>query len=284
MKILHKIRANIRLCVQIVFAALTNGYLIGFMEGKIYQGPSKKFCVPGLNCYSCPGAVASCPIGSLQAVLGSNNYKFSFYIIGFLMIVGSLFGRFICGWLCPFGLVQDLLYKIPFVKKIKKVPFDKQLRYLKYVIFAVFVVILPLTLTDIAGNGMPWFCKTICPSGTLLGGLPLVAMNPGLRSAIGFLFSWKVMVLILILVLSAMIYRPFCKYLCPLGAFYGVFNKFSLYRFEVDKEKCNQCGACSRKCGMDIKVYEQPNSPECIRCGACLKACPKQAIHRVGQK
>lgn len=126
MKILHKIRANIRLCVQIVFAALTNGYLIGFMEGKIYQGPSKKFCVPGLNCYSCPGAVASCPIGSLQAVLGSNNYKFSFYIIGFLMIVGSLFGRFICGWLCPFGLVQDLLYKIPFVKKIKKVPFDKQ--------------------------------------------------------------------------------------------------------------------------------------------------------------
>ena len=102
---IKKQRKHLRLWVQVLFTALTNGYVIGFTEGKIYRGTSKKLCVPGLNCYSCPGAVGSCPIGSLQAVLGSKNYKFSFYVIGFLMIFGSLMGRFVCGWLCPFGLV-----------------------------------------------------------------------------------------------------------------------------------------------------------------------------------
>lgn len=281
MEFIGKMQRNIRLIVQVVFTALTNGYVLGFAKGKIYQGESKKICVPGLNCYSCPGAIGSCPIGSLQAVIGSKNYKFSFYVIGFLMIVGATLGRFVCGWLCPFGLVQDLLYQIPFVKKIKRVPFDRQLRYLKYVIFAVFVVGMPLLLTGYAGYGNPWFCKLICPSGTLLGGIPLVAKNPGLQKTIGLLFGWKVTVLVLVVVLSMMIYRPFCKYLCPLGAVYGVFNKFSLYRYEIDKEKCTKCGLCAKKCDMGIKVYEQPNSAECIRCGKCIGSCPKSAIKRI---
>ena len=161
---IKKQRKHLRLWVQVLFTALTNGYVIGFTEGKIYRGTSKKLCVPGLNCYSCPGAIGSCPIGSLQAVLGSKNYKFSFYVIGFLMIFGSLMGRFVCGWLCPFGLVQDLLHKIPFVKKIKKVPFDRYLRYLKYVILVVFVIAMPLLLVGESGYGSPWFCKLICPA------------------------------------------------------------------------------------------------------------------------
>lgn len=279
MKFLSKITSNIRLCVQIAFTALTNGYLLGFMKGKIYQGSTKRLCVPGLNCYSCPGAVGSCPIGSLQAVLGSRDFKFSFYVIGFLMIIGSLMGRFVCGWLCPFGLIQDLLYKIPFVKKIRSLPFDRYLRWLKYIILAVFVIALPLLLTGYSGYGNPWFCKLICPSGTLLGGIPLIATNPSLQKAVGFLFGWKMSILILIIVLSILSYRPFCKYLCPLGAIYGIFNRFSLYRYEVDAHKCNQCGLCHKKCDMDIKVYEKPNSAECIRCGKCIKTCPKGAIH-----
>lgn len=278
MKLLKKLTSDIRLIVQVVFTALTNGYMVGFLEGKIYQGSSKKVCVPGLNCYSCPGAIGSCPIGSLQAVLGSHDFKFSFYVIGFLMIIGSLMGRFVCGFLCPFGLVQDLLYKIP-VKKIKRVPFDRQLRYLKYVILVVFVIGMPLLLTDFTGNGTPWFCKTICPSGTLLAGIPLVSMNSGLQKTIGFLFGWKMGILILVIVASILIYRPFCKYLCPLGAIYGLFNRFSLYRYEVDADRCTKCGLCHRKCNMGVKVYEQPNSPECIRCGECRKVCPTKAIH-----
>ena len=117
-------KKGIRLWVQILFAALTNGYVNGFIQSKIYTGPTKALCVPGLNCYSCPGALGACPIGSLQAVIGSRNYQFSFYIIGFLMAVGALIGRVVCGFLCPFGLVQDLLHKIP-VPKIKKLPGEK---------------------------------------------------------------------------------------------------------------------------------------------------------------
>lgn len=193
------------------------------------------------------------------------------------MIVSSLMGRFVCGFLCPFGLFQDLLYKIPFVKKIKAVPFDKKLRYLKYIILVVFVILLPVLLSN-DGIGKPYFCKLICPSGTLMGGIPLVLTNPSLRRILGILFSWKLFILVSITVLSMMIYRPFCKYLCPLGAIYGIFNKFSLFRYEVDQLKCTKCGACHKNCHMDVKVYEVPNSAECIRCGKCISICPHQAI------
>ena len=98
-KEIRKAKDRMRLWVQIAFTAITNGYLIGFIQGKIYTGPAKNLCVPGLNCYSCPGALGSCPIGSLQAVLGSRDYKFSFYVLGFLLLFGSLLGRFVCGWL-----------------------------------------------------------------------------------------------------------------------------------------------------------------------------------------
>ncbi|QNM07046.1 4Fe-4S binding protein [Qiania dongpingensis] len=267
-----------RLWVQVGFSALTNGYLLGFVKGKIFTGPTKAVCVPGLNCYSCPGALGSCPIGSLQAVLGSRNYKFSFYVIGFLMLIGSLAGRFVCGWLCPFGLIQDLLYKIPFIKKRKNLPGHKVLVWMKYVILAVFVIILPLFAVDIVGQGSPWFCQYICPSGTLTGGIPLVLLNEPLRGAIGWLFQWKMAILLLMIFLSVIVYRPFCKYVCPLGAVYSLFNPIALYRYQVDAEKCTKCGKCQKACKMDIRVWETPNSRECIRCGDCLKSCPHGAI------
>lgn len=132
----------------------------------------KNVCVPGLNCYSCPGARGACPIGSLQAVIGSWNFKMAYYVAGFLIFVGALLGRLVCGFLCPFGLIQDLLNKIPFPKKIRTFRGDKLLRKLKYVIFLVFVILLPMFVVDIMGQGAPYFCKLICPAGTLEGGIP----------------------------------------------------------------------------------------------------------------
>ena len=264
--------------VQLAFTALTNGYAAGFAKGSIYKGPGKFICLPGLNCYSCPGALGSCPLGSLQAVIGSRSYRFSFYIAGFLLLFGALFGRLVCGWLCPFGLVQDLLYKIPFVKKLRRLPGDRWLKYLKYVILAGFVIVLPLTVLDIVGQGQPWFCKYICPSGTLFAGIPLIASNPPLRAALGWLFTWKAAILAALLLLSLLVYRPFCRYLCPLGAIYGLFNPAALYRFRIDKEKCTGCGACQKACKLDIPIHQTPNSPECIRCGDCRRACPHGAI------
>jgi ferredoxin-type protein NapH len=278
MELFRKLRKNCRLAVQICFTALSNGYVNGYLQGTIYKGTGKKICVPGLNCYSCPGALGACPIGSLQAVLNSRQYKFSFYIIGFLMAVGALLGRFVCGWLCPFGLVQDLLHKIPGVKKLRKVPGDRYLRYLKYMVLVLFVIVLPSTIVNIAGGGTPWFCKLICPSGTLMGGIPLTLLNPALRGGLGVLFSWKVWILLLVVIASMKIYRPFCRYLCPLGAVYSFFNPIAIYRFQVDKDTCTGCKACQKACPMELPVYETPNSLECIRCGKCLKACNNHSL------
>lgn len=279
-KLINKIKEKTRLLVQIIVTAVTNGYFYGFATGRIYTGPLKSFCVPGLNCYSCPGALGSCPIGSLQAVLGSRDYKFSFYIVGFLIFFGSLFGRFVCGWLCPFGLVQDLIYKIPFIKKRKNLPGHRVLVWLKYIILVVFVIILPLVGVDFTGQGSPWFCKYICPSGTLMAGIPLVSLNESLKAATGSLFEWKIFLLVALIILALWVYRPFCKYICPLGAIYSVFNPIAFYRYQVNESACTKCGKCQRVCKMDIRVWEKPNSPECIRCGDCIKACPEHAIKR----
>lgn len=264
--------------LQALWALLTNSYLVGFVQGKIYRGKLKNLCVPGLNCYSCPGALGSCPIGSMQAVIGSWNFKFAFYVAGFLVFVGALVGRFVCGWLCPFGLVQDLLHKIPFPKKLKTFRGDKLLRKLKYVVLILFVILLPLFLVDVLGQGAPWFCKLLCPAGTLEGGIPLVLLDKSMRGAVGWLYAWKNVLLAVTIFLSIVIYRPFCKYICPLGAVYSVFNPISVFRYRVDESKCTHCGACAAACKMGVDPTQSANHPECIRCGLCKKVCPTGAI------
>ncbi len=270
--------SKLRLIIQAAFTALSNGYIKGFAHGKIYQGDLKYLCLPGLNCYSCPGALGSCPIGALQSTLSSREYKISLYVFGIISLFAVIFGRFICGFLCPFGLIQDLLFKIPFVKKVRQLKGEKILRCVRFLILTVFVIILPMFVIDITGLGKPWFCKYICPVGTLEGGIPLVLMNESLRSAIGFLFKWKVAILIAILIFSIIIYRPFCRYICPLGAIYGLFNKISFVSYKVDNSKCTKCGVCQKNCKFNIKVYENPNSMDCIRCGQCIEACSVKAI------
>ncbi|MGI6064471.1 4Fe-4S binding protein [Blautia sp.] len=270
--------------VQILWAFLSNSYLAGFSKGRIYQGKLKNLCVPGLNCYSCPGALGSCPVGAMQAVVGSWNFKLAFYVAGFLMFIGALTGRFVCGWLCPFGLIQDLLHKIPFPKKISTFRGDKLLCKLKYVILLVFVILMPMFVVDLLGQGAPYFCKLICPAGTLEGGLPLVLLNKGMRGAIGWLYAWKNVLLVAILFLSVIIYRPFCKYICPLGAVYSLFQPISVFRYRVDQELCTHCGACAKTCKMQVDPVKSPNHPECIRCGQCKKVCPTGALdYNVGK-
>lgn len=268
-----------RRIVQVLWAAATNSYVAGFAEGKIYRGGLKGICVPGLNCYSCPGALAACPLGSLQAVLGSARLTHvTLYVLGFLVLFGALCGRFVCGWLCPFGLIQEWLNKIPFFRKIYTFRGDRTLRWLKYALLAVFVILMPMFLVNPFGNGTPYFCELICPAGTLEGGIPLVALNRDLQAAVGWLYAWKLVILAAVLLASVVIYRPFCKYLCPLGAIYALFNPVAIHRIRIDERQCTNCGACAQSCPMNVDLRSDPNSLECIRCGKCVNACNSGAI------
>ena len=265
-----------RWAIQLTAALAANPFLLNFFGGKLYRGSLKQVCVPGLNCYSCPAAAGACPIGSFQAVVGSSKFSFSYYITGFLILVGVLLGRFICGFLCPFGWLQDLLHKIP-GKKLSTERL-KPLTYLKYAVLFFTVIALPALVVNDVGMGDPFFCKYLCPQGVLEGAIPLSVVDPGIRSALGHLFTGKLMILIGVVVLSVLFYRPFCKWLCPLGAFYALMNKVSLLGIKVDEHRCVSCGACKRVCQMDVDVISSPNHTECIRCGKCINACPTDAV------
>ena len=264
--------------IQAATAVLTNGYLQGFLQGKIYTGKLKTVCVPGLNCYSCPGALGSCPVGAMQAVISGNRHNFSYYIFGILLLFGTLLGRFVCGFLCPFGWIQQLLHRLPLKKLHIPDKIDRPARLLKYGVLVLFVLALPAFAVDAFGLGAPWFCKWICPAGTLEGGVPLVISNQSLRMNLGFTFWWKMGLLALTLLASIVIYRPFCKYICPLGAFYALFNRWSLTRMRLDEESCITCGKCVRSCPMQVDVLKNINGAECIRCGKCATVCPAGAI------
>lgn len=269
---------KIRLTVQLLFTVFTNGYAFGFLNGKIYQGSLKYACVPGLNCYSCPGAIASCPMGALQAVLNQPGYRIPFGVLGVFFLFGSIFGRFVCGWLCPFGLVQDLFYKIPVFSKKKNLPFHSILKYGKYIVLFFLAGIGSMFLFGGFAK-VPAFCKYLCPSGTLFGALPLLGTNELLRSQAGALFFWKLGVLLFLLLLSIKFFRPFCKYLCPLGAVYGWFNRFSLVQIHWEEKRCVSCKACEKACPGALCVKEISKSPECIRCGKCVESCPERCLH-----
>ena len=261
-----------RTFIQAAAAFLQNAHITGFFTGKIYDGAGKNICVPGLNCYSCPGALGACPIGSLQNAVTAWKFKFPCYVLGLMIFFGAAFGRLICGFLCPFGFLQDLLFKVPLPKKLRSFCGDAQLRYMKYAVLLIMVLILPF-----AHKFTPVYCKFLCPSGTL-SGILLSAADSRLRSLFGWIFTWKAIVLTAVVLTSMAVFRPFCKYLCPLGAFYALFNRVSAVRLKVDGEKCVRCGACARVCDMAVNPAATPNHPECIRCGQCVRCCPHEAI------
>jgi len=265
-----------RRLIQIYAALLYNANLKGFVSGRIYEGATKNACVPGLNCYSCPGAVGSCPLGALQNALAESGTRAPTYVLGIIALFGLILGRTICGFLCPVGLGQELLYKIK-TPKLKKNKVTRVLSYFKYVLLIVLVIIVPLVYFA------PGFCEYICPAGTFEGGIGLLShkLHRGLLTILGPLFTWKFMLLVLILVGSIFVIRIFCRFLCPLGAIYGFFSKIALLGVKLDKNKCTDCGLCIGVCKMDTKKV---GDHECIQCGECISVCPSKAISWKGSK
>ena len=270
-----------RRLIQLYTALLFNANLKGYVSGEIFKGATKNACTPGLNCYSCPGAVTACPMGALQNAFAESEKRTPYYIFGILMLYGILLGRWICGWMCPFGLFQDLLHKIK-TPKLKKNRFTRVLSYFKYVVLVLFVVIFPL-IYAIKDFPLPGFCKYICPAGTFGGAIALLINpnNEGMFDMLGPLFTWKFVLMISFIVGSIFIYRVFCRFFCPLGAIYGLFNRFALFGIKLEKKSCINCGKCITTCKMDIKTV---GDHECINCGDCISVCPTNAISWRGSK
>jgi ferredoxin len=281
-----------RAFVQAASAFLTNGYLKGFVTGKIFNGPTKHLCVPTLNCYSCPGALFACPVGAVQVILAGGGgvdptapHTFRekmtgilsgspLYVIGFLMIIGALIGRATCGWVCPFGWLQDLVHKIP----VKKFRAPRFMSYLRYVFLIGMVILMPLFWVDKTGMSGPAFCELACPAGTLEGGILLPLLNHDLRGMLGKLFAFKVTSLVILLVLMAFFARPFCSWICPLGAFLGPFNRISLFKLRFREDECVHCHKCRQVCPSGLDVETEIDTSDCIRCLECANVCPKHLI------
>jgi len=238
--------ARARLITQLSALVVLNIPLIGLHS----------VCAPVFHCHSCPLSAFACPVGVL--VNFSAFRLLPFITIGILGLVGTLGGRLACGWVCPFGLLQDALYKI----KTRKIHLPPQLRYVKYALLLGLVFAIPFFLP-----GRPYTYCNFCPAGTLESAIPWAFM--GISTGFGFSFWLRIGILIGVIVLAIAASRSFCRVLCPLGALFALFNRFSLFRLRLATESCNNCGLCCKTCPVEIDPVRQMNTAECVRCLDC---------------
>ncbi|MBF0197850.1 MAG: 4Fe-4S binding protein [Planctomycetes bacterium] len=258
---------SLRRIVQYLTLLISNCYL-GFVSTKqVYQGSLKSSCVPFLHCHTCPSALFSCPVGIVQHFVTQRSLPYT--LLAYLISVGISVGSMACGWLCPFGLLQDLMYKI----KSVKLSIPHQLSHFRYFILFFLVLLIPLITQE------TWYCK-LCPAGTLEAALPWVLWNPIMplynepvaqNGNLGVLFIVKIGILVALLGAMTASKRVFCRTLCPLGAIFGLFNKISLLSLSVDKANCTSCDDCVTKCPVDLNVSDNPNASTCVRCMKCLE-------------
>jgi ferredoxin-type protein NapH len=250
--------ARRRPTVQIVSALTLNSYFT--------QAFTKGLPCPALNCYACPAAAFACPIGSIQHFIGAQR-KIPLYVLGVVGLIGTLVGRASCGWFCPFGWFQELLYKLP----VRKLRLPNRLNWTRYVVLGILVVAIPLI------TGEQWFCK-LCPAGTLEAGIPMILLYADLRALVGVLYWIKLGILAVFLGWMSVTRRPFCRWVCPLGALWSPLNPVSSFRLQVHQDACTRCNRCQEVCPVDIRIYEGPNASACIRCLACIRECPVDCI------
>ncbi|MBC8205105.1 4Fe-4S binding protein [bacterium] len=243
----------------------TNHYINAIWTKTLYDGPLRSICVPGLNCHSCPFATLACPIGIMQSF--ASNHQFPFYVFGYVALIGILFGRAACGWICPFGWIQDMMFKI----RSRKFGIPKFLKHLRWVSLILLVIILPYI------TGVHWFSK-LCPYGGLIGAIPWALWNPInpafdqpaiLPGEIGFWFWTKMVILAGFLLWMVFATRPFCRTVCPMGLIFSWFNKISFLKLEIPKPQCSGCEKCDDLCPMGLDVTEEIESSNCIKCLDC---------------
>lgn len=222
-------------------------------------------CGPVLHCHSCPLATFACPIGII-AQFGALHI-FPFIAIGLLIVVGGLVGSLICGWVCPFGFLQDLVAKVP----THKYDPPKWAGHLRYVVLIVTVLAVPYFF----GEGHPLFFCRLCPAAALEKWVPDMAGQAIAGQKVIWPNAIKLTVLGLFLVAIFFVKRPWCRILCPLGAVFSLFNRISVFLLRLDPDKCNNCERCNKLCEYDIDPQVSPNDSRCIRCLECTRCGPK---------
>ena len=250
---------RMRLRVQIMAAVAFNLLFIYDLRG---------ICIPALNCWACPIASFACPMGALQNAMPAMRATVlaPIYVLGSIFVACAIMGRSMCGWLCPFGLVQDLLARI----RRHQARMPRWTGYLKYVILIVMGLILPYLTLE------PVFCK-FCPQGALQGGIPQPIIEPMLRPLMGTMWYIKMGILVAFLVGAIFIRRPFCHSFCALGAIFSLFNRMGIAQIRFRRDKCVDCLWCVRACPAGIDPRTDLNGMNCVGCMECAK-CPFDAI------
>jgi polyferredoxin len=230
-------------------------------------------CAPVFHCYSCPLATFSCPIGILANY--SALHLAPLLAIGILLVVGSIFGSLVCGWACPFGLLQDLLGRIP----LPKFRLPGFLGWTRYAVLLGLVFVLPYFF----GDGRWFFICRLCPAGALEASVPYSVQQSLAGHGIVWLSWSKAAILIAFLVLSLLMWRPWCTLLCPLGAFFSVCNYVSLMFLRFQPGRCNDCELCRDLCKYRGPSERRGSDLRCIRCLECAN-CRALSIGTVFQK
>ena len=258
-----------RLISQMFFLLLANLGALRIKTG---------FCYPFFYCHGCPAASAGCPLGTIEHAVyrGKIGWMLLLYPLLFIATIGMVFGRAICGWACPIGLLQRATYPISQRRSIKKLSQKISpvlLRYARFIKYLNLVLLVFLTTYFIG-----FMFTNICPVGFLTGTIPILALNYGQFVPNQF-FYVALIIFILFIILILLSGRGWCKYFCPLGALLAPFNKISLLHIEIETDKCLHCNLCSDACPMGIDVPNMNRSPECILCGRCIDVCPQNIIH-----
>jgi len=221
-------------------------------------------CSPVFHCYACPWATFACPIGVI-AQFGAL-HAFSFVAVGTIVVFGALFGGFMCGWVCPFGFLQDLIAKIP----TPKLTVPMRWGYLRYVVLVVLVLAGPYWRgekpVNVAGVDVPLFICKVCPAGALEGAVPEVVKAAVKRTDIPWPSTLKIVILVLFLVAMFFVRRPWCTLFCPLGAIYGLFNRVSFFLLRFHDAKCVDCKNCRSMCQYGGRTEIRGSSASCNRC------------------
>ena len=260
-----------RRIVQILTAVLLTCNFTVFTSSTVFFG---QVCLPIIHCNACPLTWFSCPIYMISEYV--QFHAIPWLALGLIAGFGVLVGRFFCGWICPMGLLQDLLHRIPSPKF--RLPLS--LRWLKY----AFLIVGVGAVAYWAGKEVLYFFCAYCPVATLEVPLPqMIAQHDWAMD------TWRILrfsVLVTVLVLVFFNIRGFCKVMCPVGALVALANKFSLFTIRLDPAACIHCGKCDKSCPMGVPVEACSRTgravnrhTECIECLSCEQVCPVSAIH-----